>query len=67
MFGPAGAGDGVVDIPRHQAEPIHRREVAEGVGFVAVQHQFGAGGGAGGEIDQHRVVGVGFAIRHEGG
>ena len=66
VFGPAGAGDGVVDVAGHQAEPVHRRQMADGVGFVAVQHQLRAGGGAGGEIHKHRVVGVGVAIRHEG-
>src|ERR1700738_1042509 len=39
-----------------QPEPVHRRQPADGVAALAVPHQFWFRGGAGGEIQQHRVV-----------
>ena len=48
-----------------QAEAEHGREMADGVAGVGVQHQFGARGRAGGEIEQQRIVGAGRTFRRE--
>ena len=38
-----------------QAEPVHRREVADGVGDLGVLHELGPRRGAGGEVEQQPV------------
>ena len=51
-----------MDIAGLQPEPIHCREMADGVAALAVPHQFWFCRGARGEIQQHRVVGLGRAV-----
>ena len=51
-----------MDVARLQAEPVHRRQMADGVAALAVPHQFWFCGRARGEIEQHRVVGVGRSV-----
>ena len=48
-----------------EADPVHRRQVADRIGLVGVQHQLGLGGGARGEVQQQRVVDAGHAVRGE--
>ena len=48
-----------------QTEPVHRRQRAHGIAAMAVPHQLGLGGGARGEIEQERIVGVGRTVRRE--
>ncbi len=49
-----------------QPDPVHGRQVTDGVRHVGVLDQLGAGGGAGGEVQHQRVVGGGGAVRGEG-
>ncbi|MNQ49378.1 hypothetical protein D3C85_632880 [compost metagenome] len=65
VLGPAGGGDIQVQVAGLQADPVHGGKVADRVALVAVQHQLGLGGGAGGEVEQQRVAGQGGAIRLE--
>ncbi|MCY1350237.1 hypothetical protein D9M69_364650 [compost metagenome] len=67
VLGPTRRGDVEVDVAGLQADPVHRGEVPDRVALVAVQHHLRLGGGAGGEVQQQRVVGAGRAIGGEGG
>jgi hypothetical protein len=63
VLGPAGAGDVEVDVAGAQAEPVHRRQVPDGVAHLGVLHQLGPAGRAGGEVEQQRVAGGGARVR----
>ncbi|MCY1347415.1 hypothetical protein D9M69_335220 [compost metagenome] len=65
VLGPAGGGDVQVQVAGLQADPVHGGKVADRVALVAVQHQLGLGGGAGGEVEQQRIGGQGDAVRLE--
>ena len=65
VLGPAGRGDVDVHVARLQAEPVHGRQRAHGVAAMAVPHQLRLGGGARGEIEQERIVGVGRTVRRK--
>ena len=58
MLGPAGRGNIEVQIAGLQADPVHRRQMPHRVALVAVQDHFWFGGGAGGEVQQHRRIGL---------
>ena len=45
-----------------EAEPVHRREVSDGVGHLGVLDQLGLAGGAGGEVQQQPVLGGGARV-----
>ena len=62
---PTGRGDVQMDVAGQQAEHVHRREMPHRIGAVRMQHQLRLRGRAGGEIEQQRIVGVGFAVRRE--
>ena len=64
---PARRGDVEMHVAGQQAEPVHRREMADRIGAVRVQHELGLRRRAGGEIEQHRIVGVGLAVGRERG
>ena len=66
MLGPARRGNVEMHVARLQPEPEHRRQRADGIAALAVPHQFWFCRGARGEIEQHRIVGVGRAIRRKG-
>ena len=66
VLGPAGRGDVQMDIAGLQPEPIHRRQSADGITALAVPHQLWFCRGARGEIQQHRIVGLGGPVRLEG-
>ena len=55
-----------MDVARLQAEPEHRRQRADRIAALAVAHQFWFCSRARGEIEQHRIVGVGRAIGRKG-
>ena len=65
VLGPARRGDIQMDIARLQSEPVHRRQSADGIAALAVAHQLGFCRRAGGEIQQHRIVGPGRPVRRE--
>ena len=56
-----------VDVARQQAKHIHRRQMPDRIGPVRMQHQLRLRRGAGGEIEQHRVVRIGLPIGDEPG
>ncbi len=53
-------------VARLQAEPVHRRQSADGIAALAVPHQFRFRRGARGEIQQHGLVGLGRAVGRKG-
>ena len=65
MLGPARRGNIQMDVARLQPEPEHRRQRADRIAALAVPHQFWFCGGARGEIEQHRVIGMGRAVRRK--
>ena len=62
VLGPAGRGNVEMRVAGLEAEPVHGREVPDRVARVGVHDELGARGRAGGEIEQHRVVGIGRAV-----
>jgi hypothetical protein len=52
---PAGRTDVPMHVARLQSEPVHGRQMPDRITLLAVQHQFGFRGRAGGEIEQLRV------------
>jgi hypothetical protein len=54
-----------VDVARLQADPVHRRQVADGIALVRVQHEFRPRRGAGREVQQQRIGGQRLALGHE--
>ena len=62
VLAPARGGDVQVDVARPQPHPVQGRQVADGVGRLAVLDQLGQGRGARGEVEQHGVV----ALAHAG-
>jgi len=56
-----------VDVALAQAHPVHGAEVTHGVGLMGVQNQLGFGRGAGGEVQQHGIGGVGDGLGLIGG
>ena len=54
-----------MDIAGLQPEPVHGRKPADRIAALAVPHQFWFCRGAGGEIQQHRIVGMRRAVRRE--
>ena len=65
VLGPAWRRDVQVHVAGAQAEPVHRRQVADRVALVGVQHQLGFGGRARGEVEQQRVARLRRPIGHE--
>ncbi len=57
------------DVPMHvtglQSEPVHGRQMPDRIALLAVQHQLGFRGRAGGEIEQLRVGCQGRTVGHE--
>ena len=51
--------------PRLQAQGEHRRQAADRIRPVRMQHELRFRRRAGGEIQQQRIVGVGFRVRRE--
>ncbi len=45
-----------MDVAWFQSNPVHGGQVAYGVRGVGVLHQFGLGGGAGGEVQQQVFI-----------
>ena len=43
-----------MDVARLQPDPVHRRQVADRIALVGVQHQLGLRGGARGEVEEQR-------------
>ena len=64
---PSRRGDVEMDVAGHQAEHEHGREMADRIGPVRMQHELGLRRGSGGEVEQHRIVGVGLRVRRERG
>ena len=58
MLGPPWRADVPVTIAGLQADPVHRREVADGIALMRVHHELGLGGRARREIQQHRIAGA---------
>ena len=56
MLGPAGRADVLMHICPAEAQPIHRRQVADGIARVRVQDQLRFRGRPGGEIQQQRLI-----------
>ena len=54
-------------IARLQPEPVHRRQMPDRVGGMAVQHQLRLRGGAGSEIQQQRIIRRRHPVGHEVG
>ena len=65
MLGPARRRDVEMHVARPQPEPIHRRQVADRIALMAVQHELRRRRGAGGEIEQHRIVRPRLAVRRK--
>ncbi len=63
---PARRGDVQVHVARPQAEPVHRRQVADRIALLVVQHELRLGRGAGGEVEQQRIRRARLALRREG-
>ena len=63
VLGPAGARDVEVDVAGAQADPVHRREVADRVGALGVLDQLGLARRPGGEVEEQAVVGSGPRVR----
>ena len=56
-----------MDVAGLQPEPVHGRQMPDRIAALAVPHQLWFCGGAGGEIEQHRIVGPGLAVGREVG
>ncbi len=65
VLGPAGRGDVQMHVAGLEADPVHGRQMPDGVRGVGVLDELGAGGGARGEVEHQRVVGVGRPVRRE--
>ena len=65
VLGPAGRGNVEMRVAGLEAEPVHGREMPDRVARVRVHDELGARRRAGGEIKQHRVVGLGRAVGFE--
>ena len=67
VLGPAGRRNIEMHVVGLQAEPVHRRQMADRIAGVRVHHQLRLRRGAGGEIEQQRVARprrrVGFEMR----
>ena len=65
VLGPARRRDVQMHVARPQADPIHRRQMADRIALVTVQDELRLRRRAGGEIKQQRIVGARFAVRRE--
>ena len=65
VLGPPRRADVHVHVPLADANPEHGGEVSDRVAALGVEHQLGLGRRPAGEVEQHRVVDVGLAVRHE--
>ena len=54
-------------VARLQSDPEHRRQVADRIALVRVQHELGLGCRAGGEVQQQRIGCVRRAVGRERG
>ena len=63
MLGPARRRNIEVDIAWLQAEPIHRRKMSDRIALMAMQDELRRRRGAGGEIEQQRIIRLGVAVR----
>ena len=64
VLGPSRRRNVHVNVARAQSQPVHRRQVADWVALVRVQHQLGLGGRARGEVEQHGIGGEGRGVGH---
>ena len=62
---PPRRGDVQVDVAGSQAQPVDGGQVPDRIRDMAVLHEFGQCGGAGGEVQQQRVVGPGDCVGDE--
>ena len=67
VLGPPRRADVHVDVPLPDPDPVHGGEVADRVAALGVQHELRLRGGPAREVEQHRVVDVGLAVRDEVG
>ena len=65
VLGPTGRRDVEVHVPGLQADPVHRRQVADRIALVGVQNELGLGRRAGREVQQQRVGRAGLSVRGE--
>ena len=65
VLGPARRRNVEMHVAGPQPEPIHRRQMADRIALMAVQDELGRRRGAGGEIEQQRIVRPRFAVRRE--
>src|SRR6185369_16271714 len=62
---PARRADVPMDVVRPQADPIHGREMADGIALVRVQHHLGLRRRAGREVEEEWIAGAGRPVRLE--
>ena len=62
---PAGRGNVEMRVAGPDPEPVHRREMPDRIARMGVHHELRARRRARGEIEEHRVVGLGRAVGRE--
>ena len=65
MLRPARRCDVEMDVAGQQTEHEHRREVTDRIGAVRMQHELGLRRRSRREVEQHRIVGIGFRVGRE--
>ena len=65
VLGPAGRAEVQMHVAGLQAEPVHRREVPDGIGGVGVLDELRPRGRAAGEVQEQRVARARGAVGRE--